>query len=97
MSWLSKALKKIERKISDVIPHTHSADRRQQMEMAAEQLSLYRQQRQEAEKLLSEMKDEKDREARRLDQRRIRALRGGGTRSGFLEAPTSELSRTLGG
>lgn len=98
MSRLSKALKKIERKISAVIPHVHSADRRMQMEMAAEQLSLYQQQRQEADRLLSEAKTEREREARRLDQRRIRALRtGSGTRSGFLEAPSSDLSNTLGG
>lgn len=95
MSWLSKGLKKIERGISSLIPHEHSAQKRAreyQMNELKEQNKAY-------ETQTKELKDEKqviDFDKREQQKRAVSAfkrLRSGGT---GLSAGEMSISNKLG-
>lgn len=100
MSWLSQAGKKIERGISNIIPHQHSADIRAQRQAMKEQMDLYKEQKDTLHKANEDLATQKKTEADRLHQKQIRSLRGHYRRnSGFMGSESgagSEVKETLG-
>jgi len=97
MSWLSKGLKKIERGISNKIPHEHSADKRHQNALIQEQISLYQQQLEMAREEAANIKEEKAEKKKGLERTRSRQMRRATSSGGFLDQPIAEgLNTTLG-
>lgn len=100
MSWLSKGLKGVERKIGSIIPHTSAAEKRQQMYATKEQMDFYKEQKDILHKQNEELTQKKDMEQRKLHEKQIRALRGTYRHArGFLgseSAPDSAPKQTLG-
>lgn len=95
MSWLSKLGKKIERGISGIVPHEHSATKRAreyEMNALAEQKQAY-------ETQTKELKDQKQvidydkREQSKRANAAFRRLRSGGT---GLSASEMSVSNKLG-
>ncbi len=99
MSKLSQALKKTERAISSVIPHAHSAEKRQAMQLAKEQMDYYHEAKEIAHKEADRVNTERQEETKRIQEKQIRALRSRYRSSGFLGSSSSsgdEVSNTLG-
>ncbi len=98
MSWLSKGLKKIERGISNLIPHQHSADLRAQRQATKEAMDLYKEQKDTLHKANEDLATQKKTEADRLHQKQIRSLRSHYRRSsGFMNSDAGgEVKETLG-
>lgn len=97
MSWLSKGLKKVERSISNLIPHQHSADRRAQMQATKEQMDLYKEQKDTLHKANEDLAKQKDLEQQKINAKQIRSLRRNFRRSsGFLGTPGEEVKDQLG-
>lgn len=96
MSWLSKGLKKIERGISNAIPHTHSAERRAQMQATKEQMDYYHDAKEIAHKQADELSKQKDLEREKINQKQIRALRRNIRRPGGFMGTDSDVKTTLG-
>jgi len=98
MSMLSKGLKNIERKISSVIPHQHSAERRENMYAARDQMQFYQQQKENLTKAAETLSQQKATESQKLHQSQIRALRSHyKRRSALMTSPSSsEPSDKLG-
>ncbi len=97
MSMYSKALKKVERKVSSVIPHQHSADRRAVMQETKAAMDLYNEQKDTLHKANEDLAKQKETEQKKLHEKQIRSLRSSYRgRSGFLGTEDNEVKETLG-
>ena len=96
MSKLSKWLKKAEKAISNVIPHQHSADRRQANEAVAEQISYYKTQKEEIAKESKRVDEDRAAEKSKIAQKQIRSARRAYRAPGFMDEASSGYSDTLG-
>lgn len=94
---MSSIFKKIERKISGLIPHQHSADTRAAMGAAKAQLDYYKSSKEEMQKQSKELSDQKHLEQQKIHEKQIRALRRNFRTPGFLGTDSSAgVSDTLG-
>lgn len=93
---LKKAGQRLERGVSNMIPHTHSAERRSAMQQARSQIDFYRDLKNDFAKEREEIKTEKAQENARLEKKQVRALRRARRQPGFLEASQQGLSDKLG-
>lgn len=97
MSWLSSGLKKIEKGISNVIPHAHSADRRASMQAAKEQIDYYKTSKDLAVKSAHDADEQKKTERNKINKDQIRAKQRTYRRGGFMAAPEVNAPKeTLG-
>lgn len=99
MSWIGNLGKKIERGISNLIPHEHSRDKRAQMQATKQQMDMYRDMKDQATKAASELNEQKQVELTKLHQKQIRSLRNNYRRhTGFMNSPdnNNEIKETLG-
>ena len=96
MSKLSKGLKKIEKKISNIIPHAHSAQTRAEMAAAKEQLDYYQQQKETLKKETERADAQREQERKKLHAKQIRTLRRNYSSGGFMEGPNTGESDQLG-
>lgn len=88
MSWLSKGHKKIERAISNAIPHEHSADRRAQQEAMNAQIKAYQDQTKILQDEQGRVKAERDEQQRKINEKQIRSMRRQFRPAGFMDEPT---------
>ncbi len=95
MSKLSRGLRKAEKWISDRVPHTHEKDRRAMREETQQQIDYYRDLKSQAEDAKKENERMKDEERRKINQKRLRALRRRRSGGGFSDSD-SEMSNKLG-
>jgi len=96
MSVLSKALKKTERGISNLIPHQHSAQRRAEMAATTQQLDLYKSQKDSLAAENARVSSERDVERKKVHEKQIRSMRRSFRSPGFMEGPSSETAETTG-
>jgi uncharacterized protein (DUF3084 family) len=96
MSKFSKALKKAERSISNLIPHQHSAQTRAEMAAAKEQLDFYKEQKEAIGKEQERVTQERDTERKKLHEKQIRSMRRSYRSPGFMEGPGDGTADTLG-
>jgi hypothetical protein len=96
MSWLSQGLKNVERGISNIIPHQHSADRRATMEATKQQIDYYQQAKEELNKNRVEAEEEKKQARQKVNEKEIRARQRLYRRGGFLQEPSAAPKDTLG-
>lgn len=96
MSKVSKIWGKIEREISNIIPHEHSRDRRAANEMMREQMEFYKNQREQMEKQSQQIEAERSKERDRLQKKQIQSLRRNYRAPGFLDETDFSLSQTSG-
>ena len=96
MSILSQGLKSTERKISNLIPHQHSADVRANMYASREQMQLYQEQKDALNKASSELSQQRSMESRKIHEKQIRALRNSYSRRSGLINPSQETTDNLG-
>jgi hypothetical protein len=96
MSKLSKFLKKVEKSISNVIPHQHSADRRLANQAAAEQINFYQQTKKEMEEEKTRVEQEKNQERDKIQQKQIKSMRRSYRAPGFMDEVSDGLGDTLG-
>jgi hypothetical protein len=90
--------KKIEKKISNAIPHQHSADKRADMYAAREQMQYYQQQKDSMNAASEKLNLQKQTESEKLHKQQIRGLRSHyKSRSGMMGAPSTDSpNSTLG-
>ena len=96
MSKLSKWLKHAEKSVSNAIPHQHSADRRAANEAVAQQISYYKDAKDEMAKVAKETKDEKDALKNKVAKKQIKSARHAYRAPGFMDDASTEYSDTLG-
>lgn len=96
MSMFSKALHKIEKGISNVIPHQHSADRRAAMEATQAQIQSYKDQKEQQLKEQERIAAEKKIENAKLNEKSAKAAHIAYRAPGFMEEASTGLSNTLG-
>ncbi len=90
-------LKTIERSISKIIPHEHSAAKRAAMGAVKEQVDYYQQSKQEMMKQNAEVSNQKHLEQQKIQEKQIRSMRRNYRAPGFLGTDTnSGVSDTLG-
>ena len=86
----SGTARKVEKAISGVVPHEHSADRRANMYATREQIGLYQEQKEELHKRSAEASEQKANEAQKLHKQQIRSMRGSyARRSRMMSSPSS--------
>lgn len=100
MSKLSKFLRKtgksIEKGISNVIPHQHSADRRAANQAVAEQISFYQTSRDLLQNEAKRVDEERTQEKQKIGRKQIRSARNAYRAPGFLEDTSTGYKQTLG-
>lgn len=96
MNFFKKIGKKIEKTISNIIPHTHSAERRATMAAAKEQINFYHEQKEELTKARQATETEKTAERSRINEKQIKARQRTYRRGGFMAPPVSEVKNQLG-
>lgn len=105
MSWLSKGVhalsvglgyKALERGISGLIPHAHSADRRAANQAAAEQIDFYQKQKQAMEDESAIVERETKRNKEKIQRKQIRSARAAYRAPGFLDEANFDVSDRLG-
>ena len=86
----AKINKWAEKKISNIIPHEHSADRRASMYAAKEQMDFYHEQRDTLNKASEDLNAQKKTESQQLHKQQIRSLRSHyKSRSGLMSGSSS--------
>jgi len=95
MSKLSKFLHKAEKKISNAIPHQHSADRRAANEAAAQQIEYYKTAKDTMEKETQRVESEREAEKTKISQKQIRSARRAYRTPGFMEEAQGGYGETL--
>lgn len=95
MSKLSKGLKKVEKKISNIVPHQHSEDRRLANQEVSEQIDLYKKQKElmdsEAKRVEFERKQQQD----KVSRKQISSARHAYRQPGFMDEQSSGYDNTL--
>ncbi len=94
--WLKKQGKSIEKHISNVIPHQHSADRRAANEAVAEQIDFYQKQKEEMAKESKRVEDDRAAEKDKISRKQIRSARRAYRAPGFMDEAGSGYGDTLG-
>lgn len=90
-------LKKIERGISNIIPHVHSKEKRAAMQATAEQISYYQQAKKDLTEAKTNAENEKKTAQGKINEKMIRAKQRLYKRGGFLQEPnTSAPQEQLG-
>lgn len=95
-SPIAKSLKYGEKKISSVIPHEHSADRREALRATREQIDLYRQQKEMMQQEATRVEGERRSERRRIQEKQIRSRKSAMRSTGFLDEASGSTSDMLG-
>jgi tryptophan 2,3-dioxygenase len=83
---LGKLGKSLERGLSNMIPHEHSAAKRAAMASAAEQMSFYQEQKAALRAQSESVAREKDLERQRLQAKQIRSMRRTMSAPGFMDS-----------
>lgn len=96
MSWLSSGLRGVEKSVSNLIPHAHSADRRQAMQAAKEQIDYYQKAKEDMINARNEAETQKKMERQRINEKEIRSRQRLYRRGGFMEQPAATTKDTLG-
>lgn len=96
MSKLSRWGRKVERSVSNIIPHQHSADRRAANQAAAEQIDFYQKQKAEMEAETKRTDEERKTEKDRIAQKQIKSMQRAYRAPGFMEEESNSLGNTLG-
>lgn len=96
MSWLSHDLKKFERNVGRLIPHTSASERRQAMQAAKEQIDYYQKAKEEMVNTRNENESQKKQERQAINEKEIRSRQRQYRRSGFLETANTGIKETLG-
>jgi len=87
----------LERAISKVIPHQHSADRRASNQAVKAQMDFYQSSKDEMHKQNEEIASEKKMEIDKIHEKQIRSMRNQFRNPGFLGTePSSGISSQLG-
>ena len=92
-------LKNLERGISNLIPHQHSAERRATMNAANEQIQFYKSEKDRLINVASTNKAEKENKRRRINEKEIRSRKRAFKPQGFMNiSPISQnVGDSLGG
>lgn len=88
--------RKIEKAISNVIPHQHSADRRAANQAVADQIDFYKTQKEEMAKESKRVEDERNTEKSKIAQKQIRSARRAYRAPGFMDEASTDYNDTLG-
>ena len=91
-----KIFKKLEKWISNAIPHQHSADRRAANAAVAEQIDFYQKQKEEMAKQSKITEDERNAEKEKISKKQIRGARRAYRAPGFMDETSTGYSDTLG-
>lgn len=86
----------VERKISSLFPHEHSADRRAAMEATKQQIDYYKTAKDTLEKETKANEEQKKAERQRINEKEIRARQRTYRRAGFMSEPSPAPKDTLG-
>lgn len=96
MSKLSRGIKKLERSVSQAIPHQHSADRRAMIEATRQQIDAYKEQREMMRNEANQINQERETERTRVRKQQISQMRQQYRTPGFLDEAGSSSSERLG-
>lgn len=96
MGTLGKWLKKVEKKISNIIPHQHSADRRAANQAVAEQIDFYRTQKNTMTKESMRVEEDRNTEKTKISKKQIKSARHAYRAPGFMDEASSGYGDTLG-
>lgn len=88
--------KPIERWIGSKIPHVSAEERRTALQAANEQISYYKESKNQLETAKKEADTEKMNERNRINESEIRAKQRMYRRAGFMSAPSNQPKDTLG-
>ncbi len=88
--------KKIEKFISNAIPHQHSRDRRAANEAVAEQIDYYQKAKAEMASESKRVSDERASERKKIQEKQIKSMRRAYRAPGFLDEASGAMSDTLG-
>lgn len=94
--WFKKQGKSIEKHISNIIPHQHSADRRAANQAVAEQIDFYQKQKAELESESKRVEDERTQEKKKVADKNIKSMRRAYRAPGFMDEANPGMSETLG-
>lgn len=94
--WFKKQGKSIEKHVSNIVPHQHSADRRAANEAVAAQIEFYKNQKEELAKESQRVEDERQTEKTKISEKQIRSARRAFRSPGFMEEESSGYGTTLG-
>lgn len=98
MSWLSNGLKKVERAVGSVIPHTSAAEKRAAMQATTAQIGYYTEAKNQLISQNAETETQKSVERAKINEKGIRAKRNASrSKSSSISTPVdNEVKSTLG-